>query len=57
MNSLDVIEIIIGTKSLAIVYDGLSKAEITVLRGGHLSTMFFVFYKDHIKYQVFSIQL
>ena len=40
MNSLDVIESILGTKNFAILYDGVPIAEKMGLKGGHLSTMF-----------------
>ena len=40
VNSLDVIEFILGTKYFAILYDGIAVAEKMYLKGGHLSTMF-----------------
>ena len=40
VNSLDVIEFILGTKNLAILYDGIPVAEVMGLKVGHLSTMF-----------------
>ena len=40
VNSLDVIEFILGTKKFAILYDGVSIAERMGQKGGHLSTMF-----------------
>ena len=40
VNSLDVIEFILGTKNFAISYDDVPIAERLGLKGGHLSTMF-----------------
>ena len=40
VNSLDVIEFILGTKNFEILYDGLPMAERMRLKGGHLHTMF-----------------
>ena len=40
MNSLDVIEFVLGTKNFAILYDGIPIAERMGLKGGHLTTMF-----------------
>ena len=40
VNSLDVIEFIVGTKYFAILYDGVAVAEKMYLKGGHLSTVF-----------------
>ena len=40
VNSLDVIELIFGTKNFAILYDGVPIAESIGLKGGHLSTIF-----------------
>ena len=40
MNSVDVIEFILGTKNFAILYDSIPIAERMGLKRGHLSTMF-----------------
>ena len=40
VNSLDVLEFILGTKNFAILYDGVPIAERMSLKGGHPSTMF-----------------
>ena len=43
VNSLDVIEFILGTKTFAILYDGVSIADRIGLKGGHLSTTSLIF--------------
>ena len=40
MNSVDVIEFILGTRNFAILYDSIPIAERMGLKRGHLSTMF-----------------
>ena len=40
VNSLDVIEFILGTKNVAILYDDVSVAESMSLKRGYLSTVF-----------------
>ena len=43
VNSLDVIEFILGTKTFAILYDGVSIAGRIGLKGGHLCTTSLIF--------------
>ena len=43
VNSLDVIEFILGTKNFAILYDGVSIPDRIGLKGGHLSTTSLIF--------------
>ena len=50
VNSLDVMKFILGTKNFAVLYDNVPITKRKGLKGGHLSTMFCVFYKDHVKY-------
>ena len=57
VNSIDVIEFILGTKNFAILYDGVPIAEKIGLKGGHYLLYFYVLYKDHIKHQVLNLQL